>query len=217
MKTIMLMILTTVTVAAKINAGSLAVSCLPVMGDRSHSHALAIWIEDDAGQFVKTLTRCGNIFYTELATWMDKSNGNTTDAITSATLVVYDTTISGTWNLTNRNGSRVTNGDYWYCIEMANWGNVPVLAKTKISIDGTSETKTSVDSSQNNAAAYITNVRGVYTDRPLKIMSPYHSSTKRMKSDVHGDTKHVVSVNGRLLPADKKDADLKGFHQVDMK
>src|SRR5512140_1788246 len=103
-----------------VNAGSLTVSCVPVMGDRSHSHAVAIWIENSSGQFVKTLTRIGNVFYTELTTWMNKSGGNTTDALTSATIAVYDTMISGTWNLADLSGNQVQNCDYWYCIEMAN-------------------------------------------------------------------------------------------------
>jgi hypothetical protein len=216
MKKMLTGITITLSFVTIVNAGSLAVSCVPVMGDRSHSHAMAIWIENSSGQFVKTLTRIGNVFYTELTTWMNKSGGNTTDALTCATIAVYDTTISGAWNLTNLSGNRVPNGDYWYCVEMANWGNAAILVKTKISIDGISKTKTTVDSAQNNAATYITNVQGVYTDQQTKIIHPIHESksVKSIRLGEMADKKRAVSINGQVLQSPKANAESKSHHII---
>jgi len=85
-------------------------------GNYAPRHVLAIWIEDANGNFVKTNKLRANSKKQYLYTWNSKSNGNTVDAITGATLNSH-TTHSVTWNSTDINGNIVPDGDYSFVLE----------------------------------------------------------------------------------------------------
>lgn len=79
-------------------------------------HILAIWIEDDAGDFVKTLKLSADERKKYLYTWNTKSSGNTTDANTGATLGSH-TTHDVSWNCTNTSATVVDDGAYAVWVE----------------------------------------------------------------------------------------------------
>ncbi len=79
-------------------------------------HVLAIWIEDDAGAFVKTLKKMGNGRDNYLLTWNAKSGGSTTDAITGPTLSTH-TTHNISWDCSNTSEGVVEDGSYAVRVE----------------------------------------------------------------------------------------------------
>jgi hypothetical protein len=98
---------------------SLSFSVLTVSLDGRYSprNVGAIWIEDGSGRFVKTLEEWARNRERYLYTFLDASGGDTTDAITSATLSGHRTH-SVTWDLTDFNGSSVSDGDYRVMMEI---------------------------------------------------------------------------------------------------
>jgi len=82
----------------------------------SPKHVLAIWVESDAGTFEKTLKLRADKRKQYLYTWNNKSAGNTTDAITGATLSTH-TSHTVTWDCTDKSGQLVPDGDYKIVVE----------------------------------------------------------------------------------------------------
>lgn len=79
-------------------------------------HVLAIWVEDDAGTYVKTLKVRADKRKQYLYSWNSASGGNTTDAVTGATLSSHGThTVS--WDCTNKTGEVVEDGEYTLFVE----------------------------------------------------------------------------------------------------
>ena len=77
----------------------------------------AIWIEDSSGAFVKTLQVWARTRKRHLTTFLDATNDDETDAITSATLSQHSTH-SVTWDLTDTSGNEVPDGDYRVVMEL---------------------------------------------------------------------------------------------------
>lgn len=79
-------------------------------------HVLAVWIEKEDGTFVKTLYRRANNRIQYLYTWNTQSSGNSTDAVTGATLnshgqrTVY-------WNGRDLSGNAAPSGKYKVRVE----------------------------------------------------------------------------------------------------
>ncbi len=86
-------------------------------GSFSPKNIGVIWIEDENGNFVKTLNRWANKRKKYLYTWKKSSNGNIVDAITSATKSSH-TTHTATWNVKDFNGDTVPNGNYKLRVEL---------------------------------------------------------------------------------------------------
>jgi flagellar hook assembly protein FlgD len=105
--------------------------------DRAPKHVLAIWIENDAGAFIKTLKLRAEARKQYLYTWNSKSSGNTTDAITGATLGSH-TTHEVSWNCTNTSSTVVADGSYKVWIEYTSehaQGPITSFAFTKAADD----------------------------------------------------------------------------------
>jgi flagellar hook assembly protein FlgD len=86
-------------------------------GQYSTRNIGAIWITTESGTFVKTLKRWGNNYLQYLTKWHSfTSNGNTTGAITGATLSNH-TTHSVTWNCKNTSNVEVADGNYKVWVE----------------------------------------------------------------------------------------------------
>ncbi len=79
-------------------------------------HVLAIWIEDESGNFVKTLELMANKRIQYLYTWNTSSGGNTTDAVTGATLADHRTEETS-WDCTDTSGNISPDGNYNVIIE----------------------------------------------------------------------------------------------------
>jgi hypothetical protein len=85
-------------------------------GSFSPKHVLAVWVENSGGSFVKTLKLNADKRKQYLYTWNSKSTGNTTDAITGATLSSHQSH-SLNWNMHDVSGNVVSDGDYSLRVE----------------------------------------------------------------------------------------------------
>lgn len=98
-------------------------------GGYSPSHLIAIWIENAATSFIKTKIKYSSPDnYDHLATWVNKSGQNVTDAVSGATLTSHGT-LTFLWNGTNVGGTLVPDGAYFVWLEMA-WGSSLSTGKT---------------------------------------------------------------------------------------
>ena len=94
----------------------------------STSHLFAAWIENSAGDFIKTKLKYLNGDYVHMENWVNKSMLNVVDATTGATLTSYGTR-TFLWNGTDVNSSVVTDGKYYVWLEMA-WDDNLTTGKT---------------------------------------------------------------------------------------
>jgi len=91
-------------------------------GNYSPKHVVAIWVENSAGTFVKTLTVYAEARKYDLTNWNSISGGNVTDATTGATQSNFGT-IYGSWNGTDSKGVAVPDGTYRLCMELTDKGS----------------------------------------------------------------------------------------------
>jgi hypothetical protein len=77
----------------------------------------AIWIEDSAGKFVKTLKVWAGSRGRYLTKFNTEASGNRTDAVTSATIGQFGAQ-HATWNLSTSTGTPAANGAYKVLIEV---------------------------------------------------------------------------------------------------
>ncbi len=111
------------------------------MGGFSHEkHVLAVWIETETIEFVKTQLVYADVRKGDLYTWNKAPvNGNEVDAITGATQLDHKTyTIS--WNCLDLDGNTIPNGNYVLHIEMNNKHSQGPLAEIGFTINGNSFT-----------------------------------------------------------------------------
>jgi len=102
-------------------------------GSYAPRNVAAIWIENSAGAFVKTLTVYAQARQSDLTNWNTSSSGNRVDAITGATQSNVGT-IYGAWNGTDVAGKVVADGTYKVCMELTDkstTGNFSTFAFTK--------------------------------------------------------------------------------------
>lgn len=86
-------------------------------GEYSPQHVLAIWVESNGGTFVKSLKVGAAERKQYLTNWLKAtSSGNTTDAVTGATLRSH-ATHNLTWDGTDTSGAIVGDGTYKVCVE----------------------------------------------------------------------------------------------------
>ncbi len=91
-------------------------------GNYAPKNIIAVWIEDDAGNFVKTLLAYAQTRITHLNTWQASTNAagsefNVVDAITGATRSSHSTRTSY-WNGTDVDGIIVPDGTYYVWMEL---------------------------------------------------------------------------------------------------
>lgn len=95
---------------------SFTVKTVTYDGDRSPKNIVAIWVEDNDGNFIITRLLRADERKKWLLTWNDKSKGSTVDATTGATLDNHQThTIA--WDCKDENGTQVEDGDYKIVVE----------------------------------------------------------------------------------------------------
>jgi hypothetical protein len=88
-------------------------------GPYAPRNVTVVWIEDSAGNFVKTAGRWAGQRKNYLVAWTAKAGANDVDAVTSATRGDHLNFIQATWNLQDRNGTVVPDGTYTIKMEMA--------------------------------------------------------------------------------------------------
>jgi hypothetical protein len=107
-------------------------------GNFAPKNIVAMWIEDEQGNWVKTLLAYANTRKTHLNTWEAATTAagspfNTVDAITGATKTSHGTRTCN-WNATNVNGTLVADGNYKIWMELTDkngTGNFSSFAFTK--------------------------------------------------------------------------------------
>jgi MYXO-CTERM domain-containing protein len=87
-------------------------------------NVVAIWIEgpanaNTAGPFVKTIGRWAELRKVDLVAWRAKAGINDTDAISGATRLDHNDTLTVAWDLKNKLGVLVPDGVYTVRMEMA--------------------------------------------------------------------------------------------------
>jgi len=80
-------------------------------GHYSPNHVMAVWIETSSGTFVRTIYKAGEQEDVYLDTWIAASSGNTSDAVTAATIQAHGSH-QLIWDCKDKNGAVVTDGDY---------------------------------------------------------------------------------------------------------
>ena len=110
----------TTSAASANSTGTLSVSVLTVApgGGYAPKNVVAIWIETNAGVFVKSLLVYANARKTDLTTWYPNSSGNVVNATTGATLS-SNATRTCTWNGADIGGNMVIDGTYLVCMNIA--------------------------------------------------------------------------------------------------
>ncbi|MCK5774601.1 MAG: DUF2271 domain-containing protein [Bacteroidales bacterium] len=107
-------------------------------GNYAPTNIVAIWVEDNQGNFVKTLMAYAQTRRTHLNKWQASTDAagtefNTTDAITGATRNNHSTR-ECTWNATDYNGDIMPDGEYFIWMELTDknaTGNYSSFAFTK--------------------------------------------------------------------------------------
>jgi flagellar hook assembly protein FlgD len=93
----------------------------PTTSSYGTSHLLALWLEDSQANYIKTAVKYLSGDYVHMQTWIDKSLGDATDAVTGATRTTYST-VSFLWDGKWIDKNLVPDGTYNVWIEMA-WDN----------------------------------------------------------------------------------------------
>jgi hypothetical protein len=87
-------------------------------GGYTNKFVLAVWIRDNAGNFVKTKIKYAAARVQYLNVWVSNSGSNVVDATTGSTRTAHQTfTIS--WNATDVSAALVPDGDYQVWMQMA--------------------------------------------------------------------------------------------------
>ncbi len=126
------------TIAQTSGELSVEVTTSSAGGNFAPRNIIAIWIEDDAGNFVKTLLAYAQTRITHLNIWQATTSEagtefNTVDAITGATRSSHATRTCS-WDGTDFNGILVSDGDYKVRMELTdknNTGNYSSFPFTK--------------------------------------------------------------------------------------
>ena len=95
---------------------SFSVRTVTYHGPYAPRNAGAIWITNSQNQFVKTVKIWANQYRYTLVRWNASSGGNTTGAITGASLNSHQLH-NVTWNGANAQGAQVADGDYKVNVE----------------------------------------------------------------------------------------------------
>ncbi len=101
---------------------SVSISTSETGGKYAPKNVIAIWIENETGDFIKTLLVYGNKRLTHLNTWQESTNNagteyNKVDAVTGATRLKHGE-LTCSWDGTDYNKALVPDGKYYLCMEL---------------------------------------------------------------------------------------------------
>lgn len=122
-------------------------------GGRIHSPYIAVWIEDQAGDLVQTVSLWyksdESKYLRDLKRWNSKNNGSA--LTTGATRIPGSFSVE--WNGTNLDGATVDAGDYFVCIEAAREKGPYQIIRETVPIRGTLSPTTLTPSGELTAAS----------------------------------------------------------------
>ncbi len=101
--------------------GTLTVSftTAPAGGNYAPRNIVAVWIEDSTGRFVRTIGRWANRRVRYLLSWNAAAGAGDADAVSGATRSSHASTLTVTWNGTNKAGQVMPAGMYKIRMELA--------------------------------------------------------------------------------------------------
>ncbi len=88
-------------------------------GPYAPAHVVAVWIENDAGAFVKTIDRWAGVRRQHLVAWTQKAGAADIDAVSGATRNSHTQPVTATWDLRDRQGQEIPDGTYTIRMELA--------------------------------------------------------------------------------------------------
>jgi hypothetical protein len=121
-----------------------------------------MWITNATNVFQRTFGLWDQGDADHLKVWNSKKTNNTIDGTTAAT-VRSGASFNATWTCKGSTGAIVADGTYKYYIEICRDGPTPQHVVGSIVVDGTTKTKTGIDSGTSAGATSLTNVTAVYT------------------------------------------------------
>ena len=80
---------------------------------------VAVWIQNQAGQFIKTIDRWSDVRTQYLIAWNQASGGLDVDSVSGATRTSHGTPLVVKWGLKDRQGNTVPDGTYTIRMESA--------------------------------------------------------------------------------------------------
>ena len=91
----------------------------PHGGSYAPRNVVVTWVEDSAGNFIKTLDRWAATRKSHLVGWIAKAGNNDVDAVSGATRQDHAQTLMATWDLKTKAGVDVPDGTYTIRMELA--------------------------------------------------------------------------------------------------
>ena len=117
--TLVAILLVALTATASAQAVSATFTTTPAGGNYAPKNVVAVWVEDNAGTFQKTIGRWAATRKQYLLSWNQKAGTNDADAISGATRASHTGTLTVTWDLKNKGGTVVPDGTYTIRMELA--------------------------------------------------------------------------------------------------
>ncbi len=91
----------------------------PHGGTFAPKNVVAAWVEDAAGNFVKTIDRWSATRTSHLVAWLAKAGNGDIDAVSGATRPDHTQTLTANWDFKNKAGQVVPDGTYTIRMELA--------------------------------------------------------------------------------------------------
>jgi hypothetical protein len=113
-----LFVLTTAT-ATRAQGVTATFTTTPAGGNFAPKNVVAVWIEDSAGTFVKTIGRWAATRKGDLVGWTQKAGANDADAVSGATRPNHTAPLTVMWDLKSKAGTVVPDGTYTLRMELA--------------------------------------------------------------------------------------------------
>ncbi|MFB6320654.1 DUF2271 domain-containing protein [Saccharicrinis sp. FJH54] len=118
---------------------SVAVSNIP--GNFAPRHVIAIWVEDETGNYINSLAVYGSKRLGYLSTWYGASKGIKGDAVTGATVSSFRT-YNVTWDLKDVAGNTVPDGTYILKIEATSKNGAGPQKSIQFTVGGSTYSET---------------------------------------------------------------------------
>ncbi len=81
-------------------------------GEFAPNNVVAVWVESEAGAFVKTIDRWSQVRTASLLDWTAKAGAADTDSVSGASRLNHNTPLSITWKLKDRAKQPIVDGTY---------------------------------------------------------------------------------------------------------
>ena len=98
---------------------SVTVTTTPNGGQYAPKNIVAVWVEDAAGNFIKTIDRFSQVRTAHLVAWVADAGPGDADAVSGATRANHTTPLTMTWDLRDKAGALVPDGTYTIRMELA--------------------------------------------------------------------------------------------------